>query len=134
MRLVCEPVTTGDARVGGLLAVQEGEAGTRTLLLAMIRSLEVQPDGGMELGVQVMSGGLGPVSCSSRDDPDRAVHALFMPASEAEETGATLVAAKGLYEAGCLLLIDVGGREVSVRAGRLVAESPVFDRFEFSAE
>lgn len=134
MRLACEPDTTGDARVGDLLAVQEGEAGTRTLLLAMIRSLEVQPDGGMELGVKVMQGGLGPVSCSSPDDPDCAVHALFMPASEAEETGATLVAAKGLYEAGCLLLIDVGGREVSVRAGRLVVESPVFDRFEFSAE
>ena len=114
--------------------MQEGEAGAQTLQLAMIRSLQVQPEGGLEIGVQLMQGGLGPVSCSSPDDPDRAVHALFMPASEAEGAGATLVAAKGFYESGRHLLIDVGGREVSVRAGRLVVESPVFDRFEFSAE
>jgi hypothetical protein len=134
MRLACETCTTGDARVGDLLAVQKGEAGARTLLLAMIRSLQEQPEGGTEIGVQLMQGGLGPVSCSSPDDPDRAVHALFMPASEAEEAGATLVAAKGFYETGRHLLIDVGGREISVRAGRLVVDSPVFDRFEFSAE
>jgi hypothetical protein len=87
----------------------------------------------MEIGVQVMPGGLGPVSCSATDDPDRTVHALFMSASEAEESGATLVAAKGFYQAGHHLLIDVGGRKISVRAGRLVVDSPVFDRFEFSA-
>jgi hypothetical protein len=56
-----------------------------------------------------------------------------MPANEAGETGATLIAAKGLYESGRHLLIDVGGREVRARAGRLVVDSPVFDRFEFSA-
>jgi hypothetical protein len=134
MRLACESDATGDARVGDLLAVQEGEAGAQSLLLAIIRSLQVQPEGGMELGVQLMQGGLGPVSCSSADDPERAVHALFMPASEAEVIGATLVAAKGFYETGRHLLIDVGGREVNVRAGRLVMDSPVFDRFEFSAE
>ncbi len=134
MRLACEGVAAGDARVGDLLAVMEGEAGTQSLVLAIIRSLQVQPEAGMEIGVQVMEGGLGPVSCSSPDDPDHAVHALFMPANEAEETGATLIAAKGFYETGRHLLIDVGGREISVRAGRLVVESPVFERFEFSAE
>ncbi len=35
---------------------------------------------------------------------------------------------------GRAMLIDVGGREVSVRAGRRVFDSPVFDRFEFSAQ
>ena len=134
MRLACESDAIGDARVGDLLAVQEGDAAAQTLLLAIIRSLQVLPEGGMEIGVQVMQGGLGPVSCSSTDDPDRTVHTLFMSASEAEETGATLVAAKGFYKTGRHLLIDVGGREVSVRAGRLVVDSPVFDRFEFSAE
>jgi len=112
----------------------EGEGGPQTLLLAMIRSLQVQPEAGMELGVQVTQGGLGPVSCSYPDDPDHIVHALFMSANEAEEAGATLIAAKGFYETGRHLLIDVGGREINVRAGRLVVESPVFDRFEFSAE
>jgi len=62
------------------------------------------------------------------------VLALFISASEAEETGATLVVARGFYESGRRLLIDVGGRKVSARAGRLVVDSPVFERFEFSAE
>jgi hypothetical protein len=61
------------------------------------------------------------------------VRALFMPACEAEQFTATLVAGKGLYEEGQHLLIDVGGREVKTRAGRRVLDSPVFDRFEFSA-
>jgi len=134
MRLVCDSGAAGEARVGDLLAILEGETGAQNLQLAMIRSLEVQADGGMEFGVQLMQGGLGPVSCRSPDDHEVAVRALFMPANVAEETAATLVAAKGLYEAGRHLLIDVGGREVSARAGRLVMESPVFDRFEFSAE
>ena len=134
MKLVCEGAGAGDTRVGDLLAIQEGEAGSRTLLLAVIRSLQVQSEGGMEIGVQAMPGGLGPVFCSSPDDHEQAVHALFMPANEAEGTGATLILAKGFYEAGRHLLIDVGGREVSARAGRLVVDSPAFDRFEFSAE
>jgi hypothetical protein len=133
MKLLCGSGETADACVGNLLAILEGEAGARTLLLAMIRSLQVQPDGGMEIGVQVMPGGLGPVFCSFPDEHEPAVHALFMPANEAEETGATLIAAKGFYESGTHLLIDVGGREVRARTGRLVVESPVFDRFEFSA-
>jgi hypothetical protein len=87
----------------------------------------------MEIGVQVMPGGLGPVFCSSPDEHEQAVHALFMPAKEAEETGATLIAAKGFYESRRHLLIDVGGKEIRAQAGRLVVDSPVFDRFEFSA-
>jgi len=134
MKLVSESSGAGAARVGDLLAILEGETGAQNMQLAMIRSLEVQADGGMDFGVQLMQGGLGPVFCRSPDDPEQAVRALFMPVNEAEEISATLVAAKGFYEAGRHLLIDVGGREVSARAGRLVTDSPVFDRFEFSAE
>ena len=134
MKLVCENGATGDACVGGLLAILEAETGTQTLLLAMVRSMHVHPEAGMEIGVQIMPGGLGPVCCSSPEEHEESVHALFMPANEAEEAGATLVAVKGFYESGRHLLIDVGGREVRARAGRLVVDSPVFDRFEFSAE
>lgn len=133
MKLMCANGGAGESSVGDLLAIREGEAGTQNLLLAMIRSMQVQPDGGMELGVQVMPGGLGAVLCSSLGASEQTVRALFMPADESEETGATLVAAKGLYETGLDLLIDVGGREIHVLTGRLVVESPVFDRFEFSA-
>ena len=47
---------------------------------------------------------------------------------------ATLLVAKGVYAFGRHLSIDVGGREISVRAGRRVYDSPVFDRFEFAAQ
>ncbi len=134
MKLLCEGGGAGDTSVGDLLAVREGNAGAQTLKLAMIRSIQVQSEGGMEIGVQVMPGGLGPVFCSSSDGNEQAVHALFMSANEAEETGATLIAASGFYEPGRHLLIDVGGKEVSACAGRLVVDSPVFDRFEFYAE
>jgi len=42
--------------------------------------------------------------------------------------------AKGVYEFGRNLCVDVGGREINVRSGRRVYDSPVFDRFEFAAQ
>lgn len=124
-----------DARVGDLLGIMEGQAGRESLILAMIRFLRVYREGGMEAGVQLMPGGLGPVTCHMTEQPDKlAVRALFMPADEGEQFTATLVVGKGLYEEGRRVLIDVGGREVRARAGRRVLDSPVFDRFEFSAE
>jgi hypothetical protein len=132
IKLVCESGVECDVCVGGLLAVVEGNTGAQTLLFAMVRSLQEQPEGGMEIGVQLMQGGLGPVFCNSPGDHETAVHALFMLVGETGETGATLVTAKGFYETGRHLLIDVGGRKVNARAGRLVVDSPVNDRFEFS--
>jgi hypothetical protein len=135
MRLSWDEGGAGDASVGDLAGVLEGEGGQQTLLLAIIRSVHVHREGGMETGVQLMAGGLGAVSCSVPEQPEiTAVHALFMPADEQEQISATLVASKELYEHGRAMLIDVGGREVSVRAGRRVFDSPVFDRFEFSAQ
>jgi hypothetical protein len=42
--------------------------------------------------------------------------------------------ATGFHEAGRRLLINSFGRKVNVRAGRIVSESPVFDRFEFTTD
>jgi hypothetical protein len=87
------------------------------------------------MGVQLLAGGIGAISCSLPELPDsNAVNALFMPAVEKQQLAATLIAAKGLYEHGRAMLINVGGREISVRAARRVFDSPVFDRFEFSAQ
>lgn len=135
MKLAWQEGCIGDARVGDLLGIVEAEGRQQSLRLALIRSIRVYREGGMEAGVQIMHGGLGAVSCCVPDKPDKvAVRALFMPASETEQFAATLITAKGLYAEGCRLLIDVGGREVRVRAGRRVFDSPVFDRFEFAAE
>jgi hypothetical protein len=42
--------------------------------------------------------------------------------------------ATGFYEAGRRLLVNSFGKRVNVRAGRIVSNSPVFDRFEFTAD
>jgi hypothetical protein len=135
MKLSWDEGGAGDSRVGDLVGVLENDAGRQILRLAIVRSIQVFSEGGMEMGVLLLSGGLGAVSCSVPEQPDlSAVHALFMPADEEEQNAATLIAEKGLYEHGRSMLIDVGGREVSVRAGRRVFDSPVIDRFEFSAQ
>ena len=135
IKLAWDGCGAGDARVGDLLGIMEQQGGRASLTLAMIRSIRVFREGGMEAGIQLLPGGLGPVTCHLTEQPDKVgVRALFMPANEAEQFTATLVAGKGLYEEGRRLLIDVGGREVKARAGRRVLDSPVFDRFEFSAE
>ena len=88
----------------------------------------------METGVQLLASGVGAVSCLLPEQPGAgALQALFMPASEAERVNATLLLEKGIYEFGRQLRLDVGGREINVRVGRRVYDSPVFDRFEFAA-
>jgi hypothetical protein len=135
MKLAWDGCGAGDARVGDLLGIMAEQGARQSLALAMIRFIRVYREGGMEAGVQLMPGGLGAVTCHANDQPDKAgVRALFMHANEAEQFTATLIAGKGLYEEGRHVLIDVGGREVRARAGRRVLDSPVFDRFEFSAE
>ena len=135
MKLAWEGGGAGDACVGDLLGILEEQQGRALLQLGMIRSIRVYREGGMEDGVQLQPGGLGAVSCYAPEQPaEVAFRALFMPASEAEQIAATLVAAKGFYAPDRQILIDVGGREVRARAGRRVLDSPVFDRFEFSAE
>lgn len=135
MKLSWNEGAGGDARVGELFGVVEGEGSKSVLKLAIVRSIRVFREGGLEAGVLLLAGGVGAVTCSIPDQPKTdAVHALFMPAAEAEQITATLIAAKGLYVQGRSMLIDVGGREIRVRAGRRVLDSPLFDRFEFSAQ
>ncbi len=135
MKLSWEEGGAGDARVGDLLGVLELQGDAPLLRLAIVRSIRVHPQGGMETGVQLLASGIGAVFCSLPDQPDAgALQALFMPAVEDERVNATLLVAKGLYEFGRDLKIDVGKRVISVRAGRRVYDSPVFDRFEFAAQ
>jgi cyclic-di-GMP-binding protein len=135
MKLSWQEGGSGDVQVGELLGVVEGEGSRSTLQLAIVRSVRVYQEGGLETGVLLLSGGFGAVTCSIPDSPGPdEVHALFMPANESEQLSATLLAARGLYQHGCKLVIDVGGREIHVRAGRTVFESPLYDRFEFSAQ
>lgn len=135
MKLSWDEGAAGDARVGDLLGVLEPQAGQHILRLAIIRSVRVPAQGGIETGVQLLAGGVGAVFCTLAEQTGSgAMPALFMPASEAEQANATLLVAKGVYGFGRLLNIDVSGRTINVRAGRRVFDSPVFDRFEFAAQ
>ena len=135
MKLFVGEGGAGDARVGDLLGIIEGDDGQETLRLAGVRSVRVLEQGGVETGVQMIGGGAGAVYCHLPESADAAaLPALFLPAEEEADIAATLVVDSGLYERDRALLIDVGGREIRVRAGRLVSDSPVFDRFEFAAE
>lgn len=132
MGLAWEGGGTGDTRVGELLGVIEGDMPPR---MAIVRSVLVCPKGGMELGVELIPGSGAPVSCRPAGEADdKAVCALFMPASDDEQVGATIIAARGLYEPGRRLSIEVSGREVRARAGERVINGPVFERFEFSLD
>ena len=122
----------GDARVGELLGIIEDD---RPPGLAIVRSIRLYREGGMELGVQLITGSAAPVYCRPvGEGEERAVCALFMPAIGEEDVAATIVAPKGLHEPGRRLLIEVAGREVHARAGRCVFDGPVFDRFEFTSD
>ena len=134
MKLYWAEGGAGDARVGDLLGIVEGEGNQTAMQLYSIRSLQVSEDVGVEAGVQLISGGLGAVYCSTPEAAGVTAAALFLPADEEHEISATLVTDSGLYAQGSSLGIDVGGREIRVSVGRLVSDSPVFDRFEFSAE
>jgi hypothetical protein len=118
--------------VGDLLGIVEVD---QRLQLAISRSVQIHRNAGMELGVQKIHGSCGPVYCLAQaGDESEEIRALFIPASEADGVNATLVMATGFYEAGRPLLINSFGRKVSARAGRNISDSPVFDRFEFSAD
>ena len=135
MKLFVGEGGTGDARVGDLLGIIEGGDSQETLRLASVRSVRVLEQGGVETGVEMIGGGAGAVYCRLPEQADATnLLALFLPAEEEANIAATLVVGSGMYERDRALQIDVGGREIRIRAGRMISNSPVFDRFEFTAE
>ena len=135
MRLSWVNNDDSDARVGDLLAVVQGEPGEEYLQLAILRSVHVFRQGAMDAGVMLIKGGVGAVYCYfPGEPPSRGSAALFVTSEDDEQGVATLIAGKGVYEEGRRLSIDLADKQISVRAGRLVFNGPVFDRFEFSTE
>ena len=120
----------GTVGVGELLGVVE-EGGR--LILSVVRNMRIMPEGGMELGVQLMQGSCAPVYCRASDDEESmAVPALFMPGDEEQQIDTSLVTVKGVYAADSRILINVAGKEIRARAGNSLLETPVFKRFTFS--
>lgn len=135
MRLSWVNSDDSDTRVGDLLAIVEGQPGQEFLRLAILRSVHVFRQGAMDAGVMLIKGGVGAVYCYFPGEKAKGGSpALFVTSDDDEDGAATLVAAKGIYEEGRRLSIDVADKQINVRAGRLIFNGPVFDRFEFSAE
>ena len=135
MKLGWDEGVAGDARVGELLGIVEPSGQRAGLQLAVIRSVSVLHEGGMETGIEFFPGSAGAVTCDipGHAGGGSAVQALFMPADEEGGYAATLLVANGFYARDALLLIQAGGRQLRARTGRRVMETPVFDRFEFTA-
>ncbi len=135
MRLSWVNSEDSDARVGDLIAIVEGQPGQEYLTLAILRSVHVFRQGALDAGVMLVKGGVGTVNCYFPGEPAaRGSAALFVTSEDDEQGAATLIAAKGVYEEGRRLSIDLADKQLNIRAGRLVFNGPVFDRFEFSTE
>ncbi len=130
MRLYREGGTSATACVGDLLGLVE-EGGRLTL--SVVRNMRLTPEGGMEIGVQLIHGNCAPVYCrAANDEESMAVPALFIPGDEAREVDNSLVTVKGIYAPDSRVLINIAGKEIRARAGHSLLETPAFKRFDFS--
>jgi hypothetical protein len=129
-RLYWEEGACSSVCVGELMGLVE-EGGRLTL--AMVRNMRISPEGGMEIGVQLIHGPCAPIYCrASGDEESIALPALFMPGDETQQATTSLVTVKGDYAEDSRILINVAGREIRARVGLRLLETPVFKQFEFS--
>lgn len=125
----------GDARVGDVAGIvhPSPEGGIR-FILAMLRWVRTTTDQRVEIGVEVIPGTAHPVRCISADaviDGGGDLPGLFLPQVPALNLPATLIAPKRLYSRDRLIHVRTGESDMAIRAGHLVADTALFDRFEF---
>ena len=134
MRLCWPQSAPGDVQVGELLAVlsDSGEKLSR-LQLGLVRWVRSERDGSTALGLELFAGRASAVQCRRAEDPAAApVHCLFLPSNAGSSAG--LLAPKELYQEGRRLLLQVGTREIRVRAVRRVMDTACIDLFEFASD
>jgi hypothetical protein len=126
----------GELQVGELLALRaEADAPGPRLRLALVRWLRSERDGSTELGVELLPGSPSAVRCRALDSPQAAPWpCLFLPSVTATGGSATLLASRERWQDGRRLLLEVGRREVRVRAMRRVIETACIDGFEFASD
>jgi hypothetical protein len=126
---------SGDARVGDVAGVvQANPSGGVRFALATVRWVRVTADQRTEIGVEVIPGAAHPVRCIGSDavvDGGGDLPGLFLPQVPALNLPATLVVPKRLYSRDRLIHVRTGERDMQVRAGHLLADTALFDRFEF---
>jgi hypothetical protein len=135
MRLSWPQAAPGEVQVGELLAVltDSGEQLPR-LQLGLVRWVRSERNGNTELGLELLAGRASAVQCRASDAAPAAApwHCLFLPSSGDNSAG--LLAPKELYQEGRRLLLQVGTREIRVRAARRVMDTACIDLFEFASD
>jgi hypothetical protein len=134
MRLSWPDAALGDIQVGELLAVlsDSGEQLPR-LQLGLVRWVRSERSGSTDLGVELLAGQASAVHCRPLDDATAAPWpCLFLPSRAGGSAG--LLAPREIYQEGRRLLLQVGTREVRVRAARRVIETACIDGFEFASD
>ena len=122
-------------QVGELICVVgESDSEQECLQLLMVRWLHNERGNSAELGVEKLPGIVNSVNVQLAEDTDAILHpALFLPSTGAQGSIARLIVYPGIHQPDRRLSIFVGEREVPVRCGQLVHETPVFECFEFTA-
>lgn len=131
-RLALEDSAAGELSAGELMYLRSDSgpqpASPQLLLVRWVRNAR---DAGTEIGVERLDGSPGPVRLVIDEAPQEQHPALFLTSAERP---ARLVAAKGVFQPGRALRILAGDTQVAVRCAECVAESPLIDCFEFTAQ
>jgi len=96
------------------------------------RWLQNDEVGGMEIGIELLAPTASVCSLSSPQLPDSTVTALLLPELRALKKAPSLLTPAGTFVAGREFVLDGGGQALTVRAERLLLNTPSFDLFEYS--
>jgi len=123
----------GEPRVGEIVgaAIPGANSTQPRLTVAAVRWMRAARDQRVEMGVEIVPGIPRAIRCT--DAAGRSLGGLFFPSAPALQLPATLVLPKGIYRPGAAIGIQTEERTLQVRAGDLVAETPCFDRFDFTS-
>ena len=85
----------------------------------------------IEIGTELIPGNALPVTCKKKDEEE--IHkGLYIPSITALNIPASLLMPKKIYRRERNLQVFTGETPLEVRAGYLVQDTALFDRFEFT--
>jgi cyclic-di-GMP-binding protein len=96
------------------------------------RWLQNDDAGGMEIGIELLAPTASVVTLTSPQLAEHTVTALLLPELPALKKAASLLAPSGTFVAGREFVMDGGSEAMTVRAERLLLNTPGFDLFEYS--
>jgi hypothetical protein len=138
MTIRCQGYPAAPLTVGHILGVQMPDAESASQpppwMVAVVRWMRDAGEGSMSVGIQVLARDARPVGLRALiGEPmeTKTRPALLIPNVEPGNRASTLLAPKGLYQAGRSLVMQVDERELRLAASQLVDASPGHDRFHY---